>query len=139
MHLLWQSFQSLNSNWHFTGDHSVNHGESTDALKYLQEQLRQEMEDHIKGNMLDLKKRKKKESRLLHIGKPMTCVMCVFFISSEGKGNVEKVQDRVTRINQLRETLEEETAKNGAAAENSDLCHQVSKSCHFNYTEHPCI
>ncbi|CAK6956556.1 chromosome-associated kinesin KIF4 [Scomber scombrus] len=85
-----QSCQSLNSNWHFTGDHSVNHRESTDALKYLQEQLRQEMEDHIK----------------------------------EGKGNVEKVQERVVRINQLRETLGEETSKNGAAAEKSDLCHQ---------------
>ncbi|XP_053179543.1 chromosome-associated kinesin KIF4 [Scomber japonicus] len=99
--VLTDSFQSLNSNWHFTGDHSVNHGESTDALKYLQEQLRQEMEDHIK----------------------------------EGKGNVEKVQDRVTRINQLRETLEEETAKNGAAAEKSDLCHQFNDQSQLEYSK----
>eukprot|EP00064_Thunnus_orientalis_P011480 superscaffoldBa00001659_g11511 len=85
-----QSRQSPDSNWHFSGDHSVSHRESTDTMKYLQEQLRQEMEDHIK----------------------------------EGKGNVGKVQKRVARIQQLRETLREETVKNTAATEKSDLCQQ---------------
>ena len=61
----------------------------------------------------------------------MTYVMCVFFMSSEGKGNVGKVQERVARIQQLRETLREETVKNTAATEKSDLCQQVSNSCHF--------
>ncbi|XP_067454586.1 M protein, serotype 2.2 [Thunnus thynnus] len=85
-----KSRQSPDSNWHFSGDHSVSHRESTDTMKYLQEQLRQEMEDHIK----------------------------------EGKGNVGKVQERVERIQQLRETLREETVKNTAATEKSDLCQQ---------------
>lgn len=69
------------------------------------------------------------------MGKPTTCVMCVFFMSSEGKGNAEKVQERVARINQLRETLREETMKNGAAAEKSDLCHQVSQLLPFQTTQ----
>ncbi|KAM7417744.1 hypothetical protein PAMA_017405 [Pampus argenteus] len=85
-----KSCQSPNSNWHFSGDHSINRRESTDAMKHLQGQLRQEMEDHIK----------------------------------EGKGNVEKVQASVARIQQLRETLGEETAKNGATTDKSDLRQQ---------------
>ncbi|XP_049898090.1 uncharacterized protein si:dkey-201i24.3 [Epinephelus moara] len=59
-------------------------------MKYLQAQLKQEMEEHIR----------------------------------EGKGNVEKVQDRVGRIQQLRDALREETLKNGAATDKSDLCQQ---------------
>ncbi|KAI9538982.1 hypothetical protein NQZ68_009059 [Dissostichus eleginoides] len=42
----------------------------------------------------------------------------------QGKGNVEKVQERVARIQQLREALREETLKNGASIEKSDLCQQ---------------
>ncbi|XP_019109275.1 moesin/ezrin/radixin homolog 1 [Larimichthys crocea] len=42
----------------------------------------------------------------------------------EGKGNIEKVQERVARIQQLREALREETLKNGVAMEKSDLCQQ---------------
>ncbi|XP_032384016.1 kinesin-like protein KIN-4B [Etheostoma spectabile] len=70
--------------------HSSDHREGTDTMKYLQAQLKQEMEEHIR----------------------------------EGKGNVEKVQERVARIQQLREALREETLKNGAATEKSDLCQQ---------------
>ncbi|XP_031175320.1 kinesin-like protein klp-20 [Sander lucioperca] len=70
--------------------HSSDHRECTDTMKYLQAQLKQEMEEHIR----------------------------------EGKGNVEKVQERVARIHQLREALREETLKNGAATEKSDLCQQ---------------
>ncbi|TDH07725.1 hypothetical protein EPR50_G00108580 [Perca flavescens] len=70
--------------------HSSDHREDTGTMKYLQAQLKQEMEEHIR----------------------------------EGKGNVEKVQERVARIQQLREALREETLKNGAATEKSDLCQQ---------------
>lgn len=55
-------------------------------------------------------------------------IVCVLLISTEGKGNVEKVQERVARIHQLREALREETLKNGAATEKSDLCQQVMHS-----------
>lgn len=67
----------------------------------------------------------------MYIRTTVTCVRCVFFMSSEGNGNVEKVQEKVARIQQLMETLREETAKNGAAKEKSDLCQQVFNSCHF--------
>ncbi|XP_076595949.1 uncharacterized protein LOC143326275 [Chaetodon auriga] len=80
-----QSCRPQNCSWH-----SSDHRETTDTMKYLQDQLKQEMEEHIR----------------------------------EGKGNVEKVQERVARIQQLREALREETLKNGAAAEKSDLCQQ---------------
>ncbi|XP_063731950.1 kinesin-like protein klp-20 isoform X2 [Eleginops maclovinus] len=43
----------------------------------------------------------------------------------EGKENVEKVQERVARIQQLREALREDTLKNGASTEKSDLCQQT--------------
>ncbi|KAK9518015.1 hypothetical protein VZT92_023344 [Zoarces viviparus] len=69
---------------------SSDHREGTDTMKYLQAQLKQEMEEHIR----------------------------------EGKGDVEKVQERVGRIQQLRDALREETLKGGAAAEKSDLCQQ---------------
>lgn len=55
----------------------------------------------------------------------IVCV-CVFLMSTEGKGNAEKVQERVGRIQQLRETLREETQKNGAATEKCDLYQQVT-------------
>ncbi|XP_059201668.1 kinesin-like protein klp-20 [Centropristis striata] len=80
-----QSCRTPNSNLH-SGDQR----EGTDTLKYLQDQLKQEMEEHVR----------------------------------EGKGNVEKVQERVARIQQLRETLREETLKSGAATDKSDLCQQ---------------
>ncbi|KAK2849207.1 hypothetical protein Q5P01_009041 [Channa striata] len=61
--------------------------ESTDTVKYLQDQLRREMEEHIR----------------------------------EGKGNVEKVQQRVARIQQLKEALREEALKIRAATDKSDF------------------
>ena len=42
--LIWQSCPIPNSNWH-----SSDHRESTDTIKYLQEQLKQEMQEHIRG------------------------------------------------------------------------------------------
>ncbi|KAL6117710.1 uncharacterized protein ACO6RY_15440 [Pungitius sinensis] len=42
----------------------------------------------------------------------------------EGKGDVEKVQERVGRIQQLRDALREETQKSGPATEKLDLCQQ---------------
>ncbi|XP_047190406.1 kinesin-like protein KIF17 [Scophthalmus maximus] len=80
-----RSRQTPNSN-----RHSSEHKESTDAMKYLQDQLRREMEEHIR----------------------------------EGKGSVEKVQERVARIQALKEALREEKLKNGAVTEKSDLCQQ---------------
>ncbi|KAM4586519.1 uncharacterized protein V3H82_005340 [Fundulus diaphanus] len=64
--------------------------ERSETAKYLQEKLRQEMEDHIR----------------------------------EGKGSPEKVQERVTRIQQLKEALREETLKNGAVSGKSQLSEQ---------------
>lgn len=61
--------------------------------------------------------------KLLYIATSVT--LFVFLISTEGKGKVEKVHERVARIQQLREALREETLKNGAATEKSDLCQEV--------------
>ncbi|XP_034454136.1 kinesin-like protein KIN-4A [Hippoglossus hippoglossus] len=77
--------QNPNRNWH-----SSDLCQETDTKKYLQDQLKLEMEEHIR----------------------------------EGKGNVEKVQERVARIQELKEALREETLKNGAVTEKSDLCQQ---------------
>ncbi|XP_060935162.1 osmotic avoidance abnormal protein 3-like [Limanda limanda] len=81
--------QTPNRNWH-----SSDHREETDRKKYLQDQLKLEMEEHIR----------------------------------EGKGNVEKVMERVARIQELKEALREETLKNGVVTEKSDLSQQV-KHC----------
>uniref|UniRef100_A0AAQ5Y675 Kinesin motor domain-containing protein n=1 Tax=Amphiprion ocellaris TaxID=80972 RepID=A0AAQ5Y675_AMPOC len=78
------------SNQQFSRDHHTDHREITETMKYLQDQLRREMEEHIR----------------------------------EGKGNVEKVQERVARIQHLKEALREETLKSGAAAGKSQLCQQ---------------
>ncbi|XP_071314053.1 golgin subfamily A member 6-like protein 9 [Trachinotus anak] len=51
-------------------------------------------------------------------------ILCVFLLCTEGKGNVEKVQERVARIQQLKEALREETLKNRAVTEKSDFCQQ---------------
>ncbi|KAL3972920.1 proto-oncogene serine/threonine-protein kinase Pim-2 [Sarotherodon galilaeus] len=82
--------KTSNSNLLFSGDHHPNSRQGTDTMKCLQDQLRQEMEEHI----------------------------------TEGKGNTEKVQERVARIQQLKEALREETLKSGAATENSPACQQ---------------
>ncbi|XP_069026968.1 golgin subfamily A member 6-like protein 9 isoform X1 [Embiotoca jacksoni] len=74
----------------FSGDHHTNQRQNTDTMKYLQDQLRQEMEEHIR----------------------------------EGKGSVEKVQERVTRIQQLKEAVREEALKSGTVTEKSQLCQQ---------------
>ncbi|XP_076021125.1 uncharacterized protein LOC143011986 [Genypterus blacodes] len=71
--------------------HSSGDPVSLGTMKHLQDQLRQEMEEHIR----------------------------------EGKGNVEDVQKRVMRIQQLRETLREETAKHRVTQEKSDTSQQV--------------
>ncbi|XP_055368254.1 trichohyalin [Betta splendens] len=76
--------KSLNSQEQSPGDHSR---ESRDTVKYLQEQLRRETEEHIK----------------------------------EGKGSAEKVHERVSRIQELKEALRAETLKNGVAAETPDV------------------
>lgn len=52
--------------------------------------------------------------------------LSIFLIPAEGKGDVEKVQERVGRIQQLSAALRGETQE--AAAENSDLCQQVTLS-----------
>ncbi|XP_035983067.1 kinesin-like protein KIF17 [Fundulus heteroclitus] len=75
----------------FSVDCLADRKERSETAKYLQEKLRQEMEDHIR----------------------------------EGRGSPEKVQERVTRIQQLKEALREETLKNGAVSEKSQLSQQV--------------
>lgn len=55
-------------------------------------------------------------------------ILCLFLISTEGKGDANRVQERVARIQQLREALREETMKNGATPKKSDLCQQVTRS-----------
>ncbi|CAB1423506.1 unnamed protein product [Pleuronectes platessa] len=77
--------QTPNRNWHIS-----DHRQETDKKKHLQDQLKLEMQEHIR----------------------------------EGKGNVEKVMERVARIQELKEALREETLKNGALTEKSDLCQQ---------------
>ncbi|XP_069576090.1 golgin subfamily A member 6-like protein 9 isoform X2 [Brachyistius frenatus] len=82
--------KSSSSNRQFSGDHHANQRQNTDTMKYLQDQLRQEMEEHIR----------------------------------EGKGSVEKVQERVTRIQQLKEAVREEALKSETVTEKSQLCQQ---------------
>lgn len=53
-------------------------------------------------------------------------VIWVSHMSTEDEGNVEKVQERIARIQQLRAALGEETQRNVAAAEKSDLCQHVT-------------
>lgn len=55
-------------------------------------------------------------------------ILRMFLVPTEGKGDANRVQERVARIQQLREALREETLKNGAAADKSDLCQQVTRS-----------
>ncbi|MED6238991.1 hypothetical protein ATANTOWER_000363, partial [Ataeniobius toweri] len=69
----------------------LDHKERSETAKFLQEKLRQEMEEHIR----------------------------------EGKGSAEKVQERVTRIQQLKEALREETLKNETVPGKSQLSEQV--------------
>ncbi|XP_047209187.1 osmotic avoidance abnormal protein 3 [Girardinichthys multiradiatus] len=68
----------------------LDHKERSETAKFLQEKLRQEMEEHIR----------------------------------EGKGSAEKVQERVTRIQQLKEALREETLKNETVPGKSQLSQQ---------------
>ncbi|CAG5991185.1 unnamed protein product, partial [Menidia menidia] len=86
--------KSSNSNQQFSGGHHADKRKSTETVKYLQDQLKREMEQHMR----------------------------------ESKGRVEKVQERVARIQQLREALSEETLKSGAVTGQSQLCHQLEYS-----------
>lgn len=54
--------------------------------------------------------------------------MGVFLKLTEGKRDGKQVQERVVRIQQLRETLRWETLKNGAVPEKRDPCDQVRHS-----------
>lgn len=54
--------------------------------------------------------------------------MGVFLKLTEGEGDGKQVQERVAKIQQLREALREETLKNGAVPEKSDPCDQVRHS-----------
>ncbi|XP_054872879.1 uncharacterized protein si:dkey-201i24.3 [Amphiprion ocellaris] len=103
------------SNQQFSRDHHTDHREITETMKYLQDQLRREMEEHIRGNVLSFK-----NAILCTRANYNQCVL----IFTEGKGNVEKVQERVARIQHLKEALREETLKSGAAAGKSQLCQQ---------------
>ncbi|XP_041846693.1 uncharacterized protein LOC121643376 [Melanotaenia boesemani] len=54
----------------------------------------------------------------------MMNVFCVCLIITEGKGSAEKVQERVVRIQQLKDALREETLKSGAVTGKSQLFQQ---------------
>uniref|UniRef100_A0A096LPZ9 Kinesin motor domain-containing protein n=1 Tax=Poecilia formosa TaxID=48698 RepID=A0A096LPZ9_POEFO len=86
---------------------------STETAKYLQEKLRQEMEEHIRGNRIN------------------------FTVQSikQGKGSAEKVQERVTRIQQLKEALREETLKNGNVSDffQATSQHDITSSTIMEY------
>lgn len=119
-HITWQTCKTSNSNLLFSGDHHPNSRQGTDTMKCLQDQLRQEMEEHITGKILRFKS---------HGSRWLTTagVFCLFLIFPEGKENAEKVQERVARIQQLKEALREETLKSGAATGNSPACQQVKR------------
>ncbi|KAF7228103.1 transcript variant X3 [Nothobranchius furzeri] len=86
-----QSCKSSQSNQQISGGRHADHNnESTETVKYLQEQLRREIEEHLR----------------------------------EGRGSAEKVQEKVARIQQLKEALREETLKSGVVPEESQLCLQ---------------
>ncbi|XP_014188759.2 uncharacterized protein At1g10890 [Haplochromis burtoni] len=109
--------KTSNSNLLFSGDHHPNSRQGTDTMKCLQDQLRQEMEEHITGKILRFKSHGS-------IWLTTAGVFCLFLIFPEGKENAEKVQERVARIQQLKEALREETLKSGAATGNSPACQQ---------------
>ncbi|XP_077433919.1 uncharacterized protein LOC144059024 isoform X2 [Vanacampus margaritifer] len=93
---------------HFSEGHSIDPKGSSDIVKSLQEDLRQEMEAHVKVH-----------------------VCCV---SVEDTGSVEEVQESITRILQLMEALREEPIKNIPAGK-CDLCLQLNdeyqlEDCH---------
>ncbi|XP_078810371.1 kinesin-like protein unc-104 isoform X1 [Oryzias latipes] len=67
--------------------HPTDHTEITQTVKRLQDQLRQEMEEHIK----------------------------------DGKGSIEKIQERVMRMKQLKEILREETLRKEAVGAQNQL------------------
>nr|XP_015799873.2 chromosome-associated kinesin KIF4 isoform X3 [Nothobranchius furzeri] len=86
-----QSCKSSQSNQQISGGRQADHNnESAETVKYLQEQLRREIEEHLR----------------------------------EGRGSAEKVQEKVARIQQLKEALREETLKSGVVPEESQLCLQ---------------
>uniref|UniRef100_A0A1A8FHM1 Uncharacterized protein n=1 Tax=Nothobranchius korthausae TaxID=1143690 RepID=A0A1A8FHM1_9TELE len=87
-----KSCKSSQSNQQMSGGrHGDHNNESTETVKYLQEQLRQEIEEHLR----------------------------------EGRGSAEKVQEKVARIQQLKEALRGETLKSGVVPEESQLCLQT--------------
>ncbi|XP_059919322.1 kinesin-like protein KIF15 isoform X1 [Gadus macrocephalus] len=77
-----QEWQSATNKRRPSGDRGADYQETTEQIKYLQDQLRQEIKAH----------------------------------TTEGKGSVEQVQERVTRIQQLRESLDDEMKKSGSAS-----------------------
>lgn len=85
-----KSGKSSTGNQQFSWGHHADRRESSETMKQLQDQLKQEMEEHIR----------------------------------EGKGSAEKVQERVVRIQQLKDALREETLKSGAVTGKSQLFQQ---------------
>ncbi|CAL8263956.1 unnamed protein product [Lota lota] len=89
-----KEWQSTRNKRRPSGDHGTDYQETTEQIKYLQDQLRQEMEAHTR----------------------------------EGKGSVEKVQERVTRIQQLKESLNDEMKKSGCLVEKTESSHPLEYS-----------
>lgn len=97
--------------------HPTDHTEITQTVKRLQDQLRQEMEEHIKGKNPDVHK-----FRFALKAYPESCM---FLMLSDGKGSIEKIQERVMRMKQLKEILREETLRKEAVGAQNQLPPQV--------------
>ncbi|XP_037833539.1 trichohyalin isoform X2 [Kryptolebias marmoratus] len=96
-----KSNKSSNSNQQFSGGHLTEQSRSPETVNHLQDQLRREVEEHIR----------------------------------EGKGSAEAVQERVGRIQQLKDALREETLKGGAVRERSQLSQMFNDKPQFGYNE----
>lgn len=98
-------------------DHS-----STETVESLQDHLKQEMEEHIRGHY--------QGSNICMIGVWDNRVW-LFFSLPEGRGAAENIQGRVGRIQQLVEALREERVKMEAATGKADICQHVTRESYI--------
>ena len=94
---------------------------STETIECLQDHLKREMDEHIRGHLLSQSKCFKEPT-----SEAVSVCVCVFSLLAEGRGAAENIQGRVGRIQQLVEALREERVKMEAATEKADICQQVT-------------
>ncbi|XP_037833538.1 trichohyalin isoform X1 [Kryptolebias marmoratus] len=121
-----KSNKSSNSNQQFSGGHLTEQSRSPETVNHLQDQLRREVEEHIRGTKLGC--------RFDNESNQNSCVV-FFLVLTEGKGSAEAVQERVGRIQQLKDALREETLKGGAVRERSQLSQMFNDKPQFGYNE----